>query len=753
MKLSAIQHYLFFFLLLFSFSIMAQPKLVGKQYVGEEACQACHSKEFQEWQGSHHDLAMQEANESTVLGDFNQIHFIKDGITTTFFKQKNNFMVNTDNAQGQLQDYKIAYTFGVYPLQQYMVKFPQGKVQVLDIAWDSRSKEQGGQRWFSLHPNDTVIAGDVLHWTGPNLNWNYMCADCHSTNLKKNYNALNDHYDTQWDSINVSCEACHGPASEHLNWAKLEQKERENKENGLTLHLSQKEKNDWIINPKTGIAQKRLSSNTHVEPHVEEVELCAKCHSRRSQLDDTFIPGDNFRDHYLPSLLTDDLYFSDGKMKDEVYVYGSFAQSKMYKVGVRCSDCHNSHTLDRKAEGDIVCQQCHLATQYATLKHHFHEEQSTGASCIACHMPARTYMGVDERNDHSFRIPRPDLAESLATPDACTLCHKDQNSQWATKSIQKWYGKIPVGYQQFGPVLQALDQQQKEALQLMYGVLMEETPDIAKATLVGFLGFYPSRQTLMTSLQMLRSKSADVRRQALQTLQNFPLQNTIGEIYKTLNDPVKIVRIEAARILSTIPKGSLNKEQALLIESVTEEYRQSLVFLSERPESQLALAQLSVQSGQFQQANAEFKHALLLQKQYLPSYINYAQFLQRQGKETEAYTILKSGLKENNKAAVLHHALGLWYIRNQEKQKGIDALKIAVDLEPDNANYQYIYAVAISETSLTDTIKILEKILQTQSGNMQVLMALSSYYKQLGDDKKALMYRKQANDMMQYQLE
>ncbi|NOR71352.1 MAG: hypothetical protein GQ532_16930 [Methylomarinum sp.] len=637
---------------------------VAAVHVGDQICKTCHLKEHEQWQGSHHDLAMQEANVQTVLGNFKQAKFSKHGVTSTFFMRNGRFMVNTDGPDNKLHDYEVSYTFGVYPLQQYMVKFPQGKIQVLGIAWDSRSKEQGGQRWFSLHPAETIKADDVLHWTGPNLNWNYMCADCHSTNLKKNYDVATKSYNTQWDAINVSCEACHGPASEHLAWSKSKDKQKSTQDKGFPIHLSNTTINQWKINAKT--RKPELLNNPEAGKH--KVELCAKCHSRRSQLDDNFVPGDNFRNHYLPSLLTEPLYYPDGKIKDEVYVYGSFMQSRMYQAGVTCTDCHNPHTLERKAAGDQVCQQCHLAEDYASNKHHFHNNESTGTSCIACHMPAKTYMGVDERNDHSFRIPRPDLAEKLATPDACTLCHKDKSSPWAADAIKQWYGKTPSGYQQFGSALHALEQQQEKALSLAYGVLVADAPDIAKASVMGYLGEYRSRQTLMTSLQMLNSPEADIRRQALLALQSFPMQHTVAKIFPLLKDPVKIVRLEAARILAAVPRGSLAKEQTDLMNNVTEEYRQTLLFNADRPEAQVSLAELYSQQGQMAKAETAFKQALVLQPKYVPAYVNYTNFLQQQGKEQAAFELLQQGLNEVDDAA-LYHSLGLWYIRSKEKEK------------------------------------------------------------------------------------
>ncbi|NOQ78296.1 MAG: hypothetical protein GQ546_02735 [Gammaproteobacteria bacterium] len=726
--------------------------------VSPEDCQACHPDEYRQWEGSHHDFAMQIADKNSVSGNFNQAVFykqgVKDGIKTTFYKNNDRFMVKTDGENGKLQDFEIAYTFGVYPLQQYMVKFPKGKIQVLDIAWDSRTHEEGGQRWFSLHPDEKIMAGDVLHWTGPNMNWNYMCADCHSTNLKKNYNQSDKTYATQWDAINVSCEACHGSAADHISHAtEIEQGNRNkaldkewlnNKK--LSINFPLAKQRHWQTHKETG--KPRLSEKSD----QYQVELCAKCHSRRSQFSDDFVPGDNFRDHYLPSLLTESLYYPDGKINDEVFVYGSFVQSKMYHSGVICSDCHNTHTLELKVPGDKVCQQCHLSSQYATATHHFHQQDSTGADCITCHMPAKTYMGVDVRNDHSFRIPRPDLSQAPGIPDACTNCHEDKSSRWAAQAIKKWYGKTPTGYQQFSPALYAIQAQTDQTLTEIYNVLLSEIPNIAKASVVNHLGDYPSQQTLMTSLQMLNSGDADIRRSALQSLSSFPIQHTLKSIFPKLEDPVKTVRLEAARILSALPEGNMGKQQKQILDKAIEEYRQSLLFISERPEAQLSLAQLYQNWGKTGQAEKAFIEALRLQKHSIPAYANYANFMQHQGRETEAYELLQQGIKVTH-AASLYHALGLWFVRSKDQQKALINLQKAADMETDNARYQYVYAVAMAAKNPQQAIEILETSLQKHSGDVATLAALMNYYKQSGDQFNADKYRRKIEKVMTYKIQ
>ena len=228
----------------------------------------------------------------------------------------------------------------------------------------------------------------------------------------------------------------------------------------------------------------------------QELNVCAKCHSRRTQLDDKFVAGDDYHTHYLPVNLDEGLYFSDGKIEDEVYVYNSFLQSRMYEEGVTCSDCHNPHSLERKAVGDKVCFSCHNSETYTPSTHHKHKKGSLGSSCISCHMPARKYMGVDSRNDHSFRIPRPDISvEFPEVPNACNLCHTDKQAQWAADTLKRWYDTTPVGKQNFSHALQSLRTNQVDAPKELYSILTSDAPSIAKATATAYLGNYPSRHT------------------------------------------------------------------------------------------------------------------------------------------------------------------------------------------------------------------------------------------------------------------
>ncbi|MCB1237299.1 MAG: hypothetical protein KDM91_19705, partial [Verrucomicrobiae bacterium] len=410
-------------------------------HTGAESCRECHPRPFADWLQSDHHRAMQPATPDTVLGDFGGVEFEHFGHRTRFYRKDDEFRVNTEGPGGERTDYRIDYTFGFYPLQQYLIAFPGGRYQALQICWDSRPAGEGGQRWYHLYPDEEVPPDDVLHWTKLHFNWNYMCADCHSTDLRKNFDADTKTYATAWSEMNVSCEACHGPGSEHIAWAQARAagagspapSDAETADlaawlegKGLAVTLSEPELGAWFVDPATGQPKRTVPLKSTVQ-----VETCARCHAHRQLLETSFVAGQPFHDTHAPSILSAELYEPDGQIKEEVYVYGSFVQSKMFHRGVRCTDCHHPHTMKTLATGNALCVRCHLPAKYDSPAHHFHQPESAGAQCVDCHMPTKNYMVVDARRDHSIRIPRPDLSKKLGTPNACNQCHTDKDVDWA----------------------------------------------------------------------------------------------------------------------------------------------------------------------------------------------------------------------------------------------------------------------------------------------------------------------------------
>jgi len=719
--------------------------MLGVKFVGASECVTCHEHENARWQGSHHQLAMQPAANPTVLGDFNHASFNNNGITSTFFRSGSKFMVRTDGPDGALDDYEIKYTFGVYPLQQYLIAMSGGRLQAFGIAWDSRPSERGGQRWFALYPGQKITYRDSRHWTGIDQNWNYMCADCHSTNLHKNYDARTRTFSTSYSEIDVSCEACHGPGSNHVLWAKKEGDWKKfGTTEGLVIALDERKGVAWRIDPATGNARR-----SSPRPSEREIEVCARCHSRRGEIHEDYVHGQPAGDDYRVALLEQDLYYPDGQIKGEDYEYGSFIQSRMFHAGVTCSDCHEPHSLKIRAIGNNICVQCHSAQKYDSPKHHFHKIGSAGAQCVECHMPTRTYMVVDQRRDHSIRIPRPDLSVKLGTPNACTNCHTDKPAQWALDSVDKWYGHAPKGFQRFAETLDAGSAGAPGAQQSLERLIADrEQPAIARATALSMLSRYAPPPTDAAVRTGVTDDSALVRRAAARALSNSDPGASANTLAPLLRDPVRAVRIEVAEVLAGLPADNFPADVATAFSRATDEYINAQQLNADRPEAHLNLGLLYARENHFDKAEAELRTALSLDPGFAPAAVNLADLYRAQNRDEEGERILKDAISRSPNDASLEHALGLLMVRQKRGAQGLDLLAAAARIEPGNTRYVYVYAVALNDAGQTHAaIETLESSIKVYPYDRESLAALVSFLEQAGDPAKALTYAQRLDEL------
>ncbi len=666
-------------------------------YVGRQACADCHGREDSLWRGSHHDRAMQPATSTTVLGNFGGARYTHFGVTSTFTTSDGKYHVRTDGPDGALHDYDVAYTFGVDPLQQYLIAFPGGRYQALNVAWDTRPAKDGGQRWFHLYPKEAVPHTDILHWTGPYQNWNFMCAECHSTNLVKGYDASSDSYHTTFSEVNVSCEACHGPGSAHVEWAHAVAAGKASKtdpDDGLQVALRDSVHATWIVDTATGIAHRSIPRTSHAE-----VEMCAHCHARRSVLTDHYVAGKPLADTHRPVVLDDPLYFADGQIHDEVYEYGSFRQSKMYRHGVTCSNCHDPHRPTISAPVDAVCAQCHVPAKFAVESHTHHPANTAGASCVNCHMPTRAYMVVHERHDHSIRIPRPDLSVTLGTPNACSACHTDRTAQWAAAASAKWWPQL-ASVVHYGQVLDAGRRGTRGAGGELNALAADSAvPAIVRATAVQMVSSHPSPAALNTIKTALWNEDPLVRAAGISGSTALPPDDRVAMLAPLLSDSVRLVRIDAARALAAATRGLFTPDQQTAYAAAIAEYRDEQAVNADRAEARLNLGAYFAETRQTDSAAREYAVALRMNPSLLATYVNLADLYRQEGRDSAAERVIRQGLALAPKGtgAELQYALGLTMVREKRYGDAIPPLKAATELAPDSPRYALAYALVLQK--------------------------------------------------------
>ena len=630
-----------------------------------------NSLEHQKWQRSHHQKSMLLTSPDNILGNFNNTEIAINGVTTKFYKKDNEYWVNTENENGNYENYKIEYTFGFTPLQQYLIKTQNGKYQVLPLSWDSRAKERGGQRWFHIYGDDHIKPTDRVHWTQPLQNWNGMCADCHSTGLVRNYSPESDSFKTSWNQVNVSCKSCH-TSDDYSDF------------------ISADNISGWELTEGNNTAQWSGSKRDQ-----SEIEVCAACHSRRTPITDGFKPSSKFLDSFSPTLIQSPEYYSDGQIKEEVYVWGSFLQSKMHSKGVICSDCHDPHSLELKASGNDLCSTCHLPTYFDQPSHHNHSLGSTGSQCVNCHMPAQTFMQVDDRRDHSFRIPRPDLSHATQAPNACTSCHLDEKPDWAAANIENWFGKKQGTQLHYGEILTDVMQNEPDAEKRLKKLIHDpDLPIIIRASGFPLLVNYPNEDSASHVAQGLNSSEPLIRLGAIRATTFIPQEIRKKLLVPFLHDDYKSIRVETVSALSAFNEDSIGNPHKTAYKIALNEYEKATEQTMWRGEGHYNYALFESAQGNHQNAKAEYLISQDIDPYFAPSYINLADIFRGDGDELLSGKIVDQGLSVMPDDPDLNFSKALHLIRSGNATGALTHLNKAVAAAEQNARYAYVYAVA-----------------------------------------------------------
>lgn len=620
---------------------------------------------------------------------------------------------------------KPVLIIGHEPLQQVLVATKNGHLHAHPLAYDTKQ-----QQWFDLYPQAAGNPSHPMHWRQPAHLANTQCLSCHVTDYQTGYQPQTLKFESSWQAMGVGCQSCHGPTEAHLQWAGGQQT-LPNK--GFTLQLSAAE---------------------------QQLQVCAQCHSRRNELQ-PFKPTVAIHQQFLVSPLSADLYEVDGTIKDEVFEYGSFIQSKMHQAGVTCSNCHNAHSGELKAPGNAVCSQCHSsdgqaqstasidgtnlkAKNYDSSDHHFHQADSSGGQCVNCHMPGQLYMGNDLRHDHSFSSPNPSQALALRHSDACIDCHQQTPVKELVSAFSSWYPQAKPrdgGYAQ--TLFNARNGQPGAAQGLLLQLQAGKQPAIRHAALLAELGNYPSLAAQRLTVQGLQHADPLVRRAAIEVAPTlFTEAWLMRNLPILLEDSQQAVRITAIEQLLSLGYRFVKPQEVTYLKAYAGLQQHHLG----TAQGHFNLATVAATHGQPpSQVKAHLQAALMRNAQDIPTVIEFAQWLEKTDPQA-AKAILESAIALQPAAAELVYARGLMLIRQADFSAGLSDLAQAAQLAPDSSHYAYVLAIALYDSGQHEAAReLLRSALKQSPQQRQLRMALWQYTSVPAERQRLLEQLRQLN--------
>ena len=713
--------------------LLADERDVFAQYDGSASCRECHEEAFKLWEKSNHALAERSVQPGRDRAAFDPPRSFRHGTQNSETRWTNGSAAMTSTGlSGQPETHPLTRVIGHDPLRQFLVAFPNGRFQALEAAYDPHSNA-----WFNIFGSEDRQPGEWGHWTGRGMNWNSMCASCHNTRLRKNYDESTDGYRTTMAEVSVSCEACHGPLKPHNEW------------------------------------QKQFGKSGRKDPTVVKssraqiMDDCGSCHARRNDLTGDFKPGDAFTDHFDLALVDyTESYHGDGQVRDEDYEYGSFLGSKMHQRGVTCLDCHNPHSAKTILPGNSLCLRCHNGSD-ATIpainpvthsKHKVfgydtngflintdltnykpNEIKETGGECVNCHMPQTIYMQRHRRHDHGFTIPDPLLTKKFNIPNACNRCHQDKSVDWALEHSDKWYGaKTNRPTRTRAEWIARAQQGDPTAREGLLKLLSREESGYWRGVLLGLLAPWAAQPEITTvMLRDLEHTNALVRAAAAHALEPaLPASGVSEALRQRLNDTARNVRIAAAWTLraSLDPSSQAGRELQHFLDSN-----------ADQPGGQMRKGDYFLARNDPQTALSHFRKAVAWDPYSPPFHHQLAFALSALNRPSEAVEALREACRLNPKDAESRYQLGLACNEAGNLDQARKELEKATQLNPRHANAWYNLGLAQNASGQPDAA--IESLVRSESvapDDARIPYARATIQAQQGQRKAAAIAARRA---------
>jgi len=695
----------------------SQAGSTAQPLAGSKTCRDCHEEFYQLWATSWHGLAMQP-----YTPELSRSKLTAQAVDVTIGKRRYRAeigagagWVRQQGPEGE-KKYPIAHVMGGKNVYYFLSPLQRGRLQVLPVAYDVHKKA-----WY-----DTAASGvrhfpdrrdEALDWTDRLFTFNTTCFNCHVSQLATNYDFSTDSYHTTWAEPGISCESCHGPAGEHVRAMEAAPKDEQAK--------------DIKIIRTRDFTAEQMS------------DMCATCHAKMVPLSLSFTPGDKFFDHYDLVTLEHSDFYPDGRDLGENYTHTSWLMSPCLKSGKL--DCNHCHTPSGRMRFDgekanECCLPCHEKEVKGAVEHGHHPPGSKGNECIGCHMPMTRFAAMG-RSDHSMRPPMPAATLAFKSPNACNLCHTDQDAAWSETWVRQWYkGNYQVETVRRGGLIDAARKLQWNRLAEMLAELgAKEDNPIYKTSLVRLVRACPDQRVGPALLRALGDPSPLVRSAAASALGDHPTPEVIKELLAATRDPSRLVRIRSAMALAAVAPDTLAEERDR--QSLGKAIAEFKTAMQARPDDWASYANLGnfyMEGRQFHEAVKCFETSYQLEPRSIGPMVNAAIAYSNMNRNEDAERCLRRALEAEPANAAANFNLGLLLGEQGRLEDAEQALRLALKSDPRMAAAAYNLGVIVAKKNLDEALLWCRKAHELRPDDPKYAHTLAFYQREKGDTQSAI---------------
>ena len=672
-------------------SAPAKQAAIGAQgaYTGSQSCRECHERFYRLWAPSHHGTAMQAYSDAFAAANLTPQAApltIKDVIYQAQTGPGQGWVL-AKNAKGETH-YPIKHALGGKNIYYFLTPMDKGRLQTLPLAYDIKKK-----RWFDTAKSGIRHAGDQpVDWRDATYTFNTSCHGCHVSQYSLNYDLKTGAYRTTWKEPGINCETCHGPGEAHVKVCQAAPK-------GTVPGDLKITRGGRDFTPKQNNA------------------TCSTCHAKAIPLTQSFMPGDEFWDHYDLALLEHRDYYPDGRDLGENYTLTSALMSPCVKAGkLDCTHCHTSSGRFRqKKDPNTACLPCHAERVKNAPAHTRHKAGTQGNQCISCHMPMTSFAGM-HRSDHSMLPPTPAAAIKFKSPNACNQCHQDKDAAWADKQVRVWHQRdyqAPVLHRA-GLIQAARDRDWSRLPDMLEYLADQKHDEVFAASLIRLLRACPHEVKWAAMLKAAKDPSPLVRAAALASLLDNPSPQSARVLFAALKDSSRLVRIRAAQSLAGYPRRGLAPEQAGALRAATQEMLLSLLARPDTWHAHYNVGNYYLERGMPREAIHSYKVALKLEPRAVMPQVNLAMAYARSGGREQALRHLQGALRLEPGNPAVNFNLGLLLAEQGKPQEAEQHLRAALKADPRMARAAYNLGLLLQRERPKEAIKLCLKAYELQ---------------------------------------